>query len=1030
MLSSPTKKTIIKIKWASAVLLVILGCQGSGDQSKSNDIEEKAANREVADYMQNFAGRGALSDESEKPSIVSSLDAFEIAEDLQIDVVLAEPDVTQPLEVNFDHKGRMWVVQYDQYPYPEGLKVTGIDHHIRMTFDKKPDPPPVGVKGADKITFFEDTDGDGVYDKSTDAITGLNIATGVTWGRGQIWVLNPPYLLAYPDEDDDGLPDGDPVVHVDGFGLEDTHAVANSLRWGPDGWLYGCQGSTTTAVINTKASKDVRFEGQAIWRYHTDRMVFEIFAEGGGNTFHVEIDVKGRVYSGTNGFTRGQYYKQGAYYGKNWGKHGALTNPYAFGYLSDMNFTGEKIRFTHAWIKYEGSTLPERYHNLMFAINPLQNYVQLSKFEPNGSTFATYDEGQVLTTDDRWFRPVDIKVGPDGAIYLADWCDSRLSHVDPRDTWHRQSGRIYRLGARDSEMTPMGDLSQLTSDSLLQLLSHPNKWYRQQAQRLLADRQDPGTYPDLLEFLGGIDDQMALEALWALYVGGGWDDDVALRALRHTDPFVRLWGTRFVGDDGSASELVSAALIELASVERHPEVLSQLSASARRLPVGVGLEIIDALTEHIDVEDPDNGLMLWWGLEPTMSGVHRGAVEQLFGNVAIWESPVVKKILLRRMMQKLILLGTPEDHQLAAYLFERAPGNAQGQPLMEGLLEGLRGQDMLSLPQRLLQAIKPYQSTNEGQFAMGLRRKDPEAVAQALDVVADHDAPLGERLSYIRILEVLALPGTVDALLKTMRARESPPAILKATLGALSAFEGDSIATHILDDYPNHLRADPGIRIAALYAVASRSSWAEQLMKRIQVQKEIHAEDVTHQIISQLKIYASSGLQQAVGEVWPDATLSSDEDKDQEILRIKEAVASHDGDREKGHSLYKALCATCHVLFDEGEPIGPELTGYDRQNTGYLALHIVDPNIDIREGYVNYEVKSKDGRIMTGMIKERTANQLVLKPVGGEMVTWAASQIDQLSALPVSIMPEKLTTHLSDKQVADMFAYIMQGQGL
>src|SRR5690606_6800546 len=139
---------------------------------------------------------------------------------------------------------------------PEGLKITAIDNHTRVKFDKTPEAPPHHVKGADRISFFEDTDGDGKYDKATDAIVGLNIATAVALGRGHIWVLNPPYLLAYPDPDNDGLPNGDPVVHLRGFGLEDTHAVANSLTWGPDGWLYGAMGSTTTANVSSDVTRN------------------------------------------------------------------------------------------------------------------------------------------------------------------------------------------------------------------------------------------------------------------------------------------------------------------------------------------------------------------------------------------------------------------------------------------------------------------------------------------------------------------------------------------------------------------------------------------------------------------------------------------------------------------------------------------------------------------------------------------------------------------------------------------------------
>src|SRR5690606_30887237 len=128
------------------------------------------------------------------------------------------------------------------------------------------------------------------------------------------------------------VPDGDPEVRLRGFGLEDTHAVANSLAWGPDGWIYGAMGSTTTAKVSSGTTKDVRFEGQCIWRYHPEDDVFEVFAEGGGNTFSLEFDRVGRLFSGTNhGNTRGMFYPQGSYGEKNFGKHGPLTNPYAFG---------------------------------------------------------------------------------------------------------------------------------------------------------------------------------------------------------------------------------------------------------------------------------------------------------------------------------------------------------------------------------------------------------------------------------------------------------------------------------------------------------------------------------------------------------------------------------------------------------------------------------------------------------------------------------------------------------------------------
>src|SRR6266436_2079839 len=171
---------------------------------------------------------------------------MQAAEDLKVEQVLAEPVVAQPVFMTWDERGRLWVVQYLQYPYPAGLKILSEDKFLRAVYDKVPPPPPHHFKGRDKITIHEDTQGTGVFDKHKTFVDGLNITTSCAKGRGGVWVLNPPYLLFYPDKDNDDVPDGDPEVVLSGFGLEDTHSVVNSLRWGPDGWLYACEGSTVT----------------------------------------------------------------------------------------------------------------------------------------------------------------------------------------------------------------------------------------------------------------------------------------------------------------------------------------------------------------------------------------------------------------------------------------------------------------------------------------------------------------------------------------------------------------------------------------------------------------------------------------------------------------------------------------------------------------------------------------------------------------------------------------------------------------
>src|SRR5439155_17039479 len=324
-------------------------------------------------------------------------------------------------------------------------------------------------------------------------------------------------------------------VHVSGFGLEETHAVASSLTWGPDGWIYGAQGSTCTATV-----KGIHFLGQAIWRYHPVTHQFELFAEGGGNTFCVEFDSEGRTYSGTNwGEQRGLHYVQGGYYVKGWGKHGPLTNPHAYGFFNHMKHDGDKARFSHSFIVYEGGALPEKYFGKIFATVALQNRIQIADLLPDGSTYKTHDTERVQSSD-RWFRPVDIKAGPDGAIYVADWYDIRLSHVDPSDTWDKSNGRIYRITAKGAASAKPVDLAKLSNDNLVQALSSSNKWVRQTARRIIAERADASVLPRLKQLVSEKSGQLALEALWAVHLLGGFDEAFALRQLDHHDEFVRL----------------------------------------------------------------------------------------------------------------------------------------------------------------------------------------------------------------------------------------------------------------------------------------------------------------------------------------------------------------------------------------------------------------------------------------------------------------------------------------------------------
>ena len=168
--------------------------------------------------------------------------------------------------------------------------------------------------------------------------------------------------------------------------------------------------------------------GQLIWRYHPETRRYEVFAEGGGNAFGVEIDAKGRDLLGAQRRRHARVpLRPGGYYQKGFDKHGPLSNPYAFGYFPAMKHN-RVPRFTHTFVIYEADALPERYRGVLFGVAPLLNHVVMSAVEPDGSSVQTHDIGHAVTTSDPWFRPVDITLGPDGALYIADWYDRQIGH--------------------------------------------------------------------------------------------------------------------------------------------------------------------------------------------------------------------------------------------------------------------------------------------------------------------------------------------------------------------------------------------------------------------------------------------------------------------------------------------------------------------------------------------------------------------------------------------------------------------------
>lgn len=950
---------------------------------------------------------------------------FTVVDGLEMELVLSEPEIAQPLQVSFDERGRLWVVEYRQYPAPAGLTLVSHDQFWRAVYDRVPEPPPHGVCGADRISIHEDTNGDGLPDRHTVFVDGLNIATAAARGRGGVWVLNPPYLLFYPDRNDDDVPDGDPEVHLEGFGLEDTHSVINSLRWGPDGWLYAAQGSTVSGRVRRPgaAQEPIHTLGQNIWRYHPEQRRYGVFSEGGGNAFGVEIDDRGRIFSGHNGGnTRGFHYVQGGYLQKGFEKHGQLSNPHAYGYFPQMPHNDAE-RFTHTFAIYGGGALSGVFDGRLFGIEPLQGRVVMAELQREGSTFRTRDVGFAVTSADPWFKPVDIKHGPDGALYVVDWYDFQVNHWrNYQGNMDAGNGRIYRLKARGARPVRAEDLRSVPVGRLVALLGSPNRWARQTALRLLGDRRDPSAVPLLRQRLAESRNQEALEALWGLHLSGGFDADAARLALDHPHPAVREWAVRLLGDPASAlPDGLLERWQELARRETDPEVRQQLAASARRLPTRQALAVLRELVRHDeDSRDARQPLMIWWALE-AKAGTDRAAVVEWFRDATLWERPLVRDHLLERVMRRFAQAATPEDLAACTTLLGVAPSRAQADRLLAGFEKAFEGRSMAGLPPDLVAMLA---RAGGGSPALQLRTGAPGAVDDALDKVADESVDAGQRTQLIQLLGERKEPRAVRSLLRACGSPKEPVQV--AALGALRAFDGPQIAERAVSMLEG---ATNLVRTAALSLLTSRVGWSLQLARAVDGGR-LKPTAVTLDAVRQMKRHDHPELAALMGKHWPATGQPTSADMEARIRDLAAIVRNGTGDPYAGKKLFTAQCAACHKLFAVGGSIGPDLTPFRRDDLDSLLLSVVHPSAEVREGYENHLVETRDDRALSGFIVRQDKTVVVLRGLDGQDVVLPREEIVEMRPAGLSLMPEGLLDGMNETQIRDFFAYLRSSQPL
>jgi putative membrane-bound dehydrogenase-like protein len=929
-----------------------------------------------------------------------------VADGLEVKLAAAEPMISQAMAFCWDHRGRLWIAENHDY------------ENRKAGFS--------GAKGKSRIVILEDADGDGRFDQRKVFLEGIPFPAAIAVGFDGLWLGAPPNLLFVPDRDRDDRADANIEVRLTGWGIQDRHETLNSLIWGPDGWLYGCQGYATRSNVGKPVDggripqpgdpfpenipvKDGQYLDGGVWRYHPTKDRFEILAHGFSNPWGLDFDDVGEMFITACVIPHLWHVIPGGIYHRQGGKH---ISPYVYDDIKTI--ADHRHRSAHGGARvYLADEFPASYRGRIFMANLHERALLTDILEPAGSGYiGRHGDDTVLANDPRWIG-FSVETGPDGAVYVLDWHDGDICG---NDVLNQDTARIFRVAPKGLPGRAGLDLAAKSDLELADLQTHRNDWYVRRARLLLqeraaAGRLDPRTAPRLREILAReTDPGRQLRALWALHVTGGLAPAELLALLDHPAAPVRGWAVQLLNEDRTATPAAVTKFAAMARTEPSATVRLKLASALQRLAPGDRWEIAGALAARAeDAEDHNLPKMIWFAVEPLAAAEPARALA-LAANARL---PLVTRFIARRATA-----AQAFDAVIAA--IAAAPDAGLRRTLLEGFRDGLGafGRRELAAPAGWAALAARLASGGDAAIATLVRHisqlfGDPAATAAQLGLLRDPAAPIERRREALLGLARDAHRPALDAILAAL----GEPALRRDAIRALAEFEDERVSQRLLAGYAQWNAAE---KAEAILALAIRPESARRLLRDLRANR-IPKADVS--------AFAARQLQRVIGpnftEFWgPLETAAAD--KEAETARLKrlltdEALAAARPGRGRG--VFERTCAPCHKLYDQGGLIGPDLTGSNRANLDYILGEIINPSEVIQEGYHLVTLTLRDGRTLAGNIAAENERQVVLRTVGQETPV-AKADILAREVSPVSMMPEGLLKTLSGEEVRDLIAYL------
>jgi putative heme-binding domain-containing protein len=814
--------------------------------------------------------------------------------------------------------------------------------------------------------------------------------------------------------------------------LKAGHNVFNSLTWGPDGWLYGCNGIQSNSRVGRPGTPDDRrvHLNCGVWRYHPLTRAFEAVAHGTTNPWGLDFDDLGQVFITNCVISHLWHVIPGAHFQRMYGQD---INPHSYRLMEScadhIHWGGGAWQESrggagkhdspgggHAHVGalvYLGDNWPERYRNTLFTCNLHGNRINNDLLERHGSGYVARHGKDFMLANDTWFRGLAIHSGPDGGVFVSDWTDTGECHnyqvVD------RTNGRIFKITY--GQPKPFhGDLAKLSDAVLVQLQLHKNDWHVRHARRLLqeraaAQRLDKQTHASLTQILDTDRDvTRQLRALWALHVTGGLNESKLLGLLERPEEGVRGWAIRLLLEDGRPSASTMEKLTRLAQHDSSAFVRLHLASGLQRLPLELRWPIAERLVDHAeDAGDANLPFMVWYGVELLVAN----DAERFLRLIERSRLPLVRELAARRIADRPAKL---------VELLARVNNTAIELDVLHGLEQAYEGQRQVPMPagwQAVYRSLthSPSAPVRDSAMFLAVLFDDRDAVASLAALLKDRSAAAALRA---KALQSLLHQRRAD-LVPTLYDLLGDKSLRGAALRALAAFDDQSTPSLVLRLYPALTEEEKN---DAIQTLAARSGYALALLDAVE-KGQVPRRDLGAFTVRQMQGLKNKQVNERLVKVWGTLRPAAQE-KATQMVRYKALLTTDSlksADVNHGRLLYARTCASCHVLFGEGGKIGPELTGSQRTNLDYLLENILDPSAVVPLDYQVTILQMKDGRVVTGIIKQEN-EKVVSVQTQNEVLLVTKSDIEERAKSPVSMMPEGLLVKLSDEEVRDLIAYL------